>query len=960
MVVALLGQLNAVVQAGTYYFHETFETLTIGDPILNTTPTPYGSWDVGVPVSGAVLAVVADPAGSGGQCLKFYDTSVTEKLRLKANWASAATESVRISYDLWIPPAPSYWNGMQTFVGNPSSSYTYLYTNIDGNQTTGTVKNYSNGTAVTTTLSTTLPTNTWLHYEMVFPAMPKWGYFTYHLTISAGGIVYFDGDLTSNWQDPANLSFLALYQPSSELKNNFYLDNIKVLSASTPRAANPEFFPAGGTYITNREVTLSCATPGAVIRYTTDGREPTTTSQEYSSSILITSSATIRAKVWAAGYDESDVVTVNYNIDEPTVYFHETFESLTIGDPILNTTSTPYGSWDVGVPASGAVLAVVADPVGNGGQCLKFYDTSVTEKLRLKANWAGNATESVRVSYDMLIPYLTHYHYMNAVQTFIGNPVSSYTYLYTFINVDQSVGTARNYSNGTTVTTPLSSTLPTNTWLHYEMVFPTMPKSGYFTYHLTISAGGIVYFDGDLTSNWESPAYLKYLALYQPEPESINELYFDNIKVLSASTPRADNPEFNPAGGTYLTNQEVTLSCATPGAVIRYTTDGREPTATSQEYSAESPILVTSPVTIRAKVWAAGYDESDVVSSSYKLFNRPQTITYGQATVDGNLVDWDDAEWIPLDQIYSKPLDVTEETFNNDIPSAFYAVRWGDNGNKVYVAVMVRDLMHKFSDTNTGWDKRDAVEIYLHTTGEGPLAYNATQADAQQYVVGFKTDASAVWSTIDEFDIPVEAGFQAAGSVDGDWLYYEVAMTPFKVFSKMGTGLEISTLSAGQVIGLDVCAVGHNGVKYVGMKSENTLPNKYNDYSSLGLHKLVAPLRVPGDANGDRKVDVGDLGILAANYGRDLQAQGVDPSLWWGLGDFNNDGKIDVGDLGILAANYGTNASGSDWSADYAKVFGTAVTDDESQEAGSVCSGLGLPLMAGLLLMGLMLVKIDE
>jgi len=287
---------------------------------------------------------------------------------------------------------------------------------------------------------------------------------------------------------------------------------------------------------------------------------------------------------------------------------------------------------------------------------------------------------------------------------------------------------------------------------------------------------------------------------------------------------------------------------------------------------------------------------------------------------------------------------------NNDIPSAFYAARWGENGNKIYVAVMVRDLVHKFTNTYEDWDQRDAVEIYLHTTGDGPFAYNATQADAQQYVVGFKTDASTVWSTVDEFAIPVEAGFSAAGSVDGDWLYYEVAMTPFKVFSKTGTGLEISTLSPNQVIGLDVCAVGHNGAKYVGMKSENTLPNKYNDYRSLGLHKLVAPL--PGDANGDNKVDVGDLGILAANYG------GTGKS--WSEGDFNYDGKVDVGDLGILAANYGTHASGSDWAVDYAKVFGTSAIADESEEAGSICSELGLPLIAGLVLAGLMLVKLDE
>jgi len=57
-------------------------------------------------------------------------------------------------------------------------------------------------------------------------------------------------------------------------------------------------------------------------------------------------------------------------------------------------------------------------------------------------------------------------------------------------------------------------------------------------------------------------------------------------------------------------------------------------------------------------------------------------------------------------------------------------------------------------------------------------------------------------------------------------------------------------------------------------------------------------LLYPGDANLDGQVDVGDLGILAGNYGMTSGA-------YWELGDFNADGMVDVGDLGMLAGNYG-------------------------------------------------------
>jgi hypothetical protein len=67
--------------------------------------------------------------------------------------------------------------------------------------------------------------------------------------------------------------------------------------------------------------------------------------------------------------------------------------------------------------------------------------------------------------------------------------------------------------------------------------------------------------------------------------------------------------------------------------------------------------------------------------------------------------------------------------------------------------------------------------------------------------------------------------------------------------------------------------------------------------STLGVDNARA-LRLPGDANFDGTVNVGDLGVLATNYG--LTGD-------WSKGDFTFDGKIDVGDLGQLATFYGTS-----------------------------------------------------
>jgi hypothetical protein len=96
-----------------------------------------------------------------------------------------------------------------------------------------------------------------------------------------------------------------------------------------------------------------------------------------------------------------------------------------------------------------------------------------------------------------------------------------------------------------------------------------------------------------------------------------------------------------------------------------------------------------------------------------------------------------------------------------------------------------------------------------------------------------------------------------------------------------------------------------------------------------------------GDANRDGKVDVGDLGILAANYGMSDKL--------WDDGDFNADGCVDVGDLGLLAANYGIGTSGSDFSADDTKSFNTANESSES-DSNPICSSFGLVIVTGLLI----------
>lgn len=95
----------------------------------------------------------------------------------------------------------------------------------------------------------------------------------------------------------------------------------------------------------------------------------------------------------------------------------------------------------------------------------------------------------------------------------------------------------------------------------------------------------------------------------------------DNSKIATANyhvdIPSVANPVFSPNGGAVDSGTEVTITCATAGAKIYYTTDGSTPDASSTEYTA--PIEVTAAVTIKAIGIADDMADSDVVAKAFTI-----------------------------------------------------------------------------------------------------------------------------------------------------------------------------------------------------------------------------------------------------------------------------------------------------------------------------------------------------
>jgi len=77
-------------------------------------------------------------------------------------------------------------------------------------------------------------------------------------------------------------------------------------------------------------------------------------------------------------------------------------------------------------------------------------------------------------------------------------------------------------------------------------------------------------------------------------------------------------PTFSPSAGTYTINQQVTISSATPGAYISYTTNGSTPTASG---GAVGPVAVSvvASETVEAIAYLPGWTNSTVSTAIYTI-----------------------------------------------------------------------------------------------------------------------------------------------------------------------------------------------------------------------------------------------------------------------------------------------------------------------------------------------------
>lgn len=325
------------------------------------------------------------------------------------------------------------------------------------------------------------------------------------------------------------------------------------------KVGTPTFSVTAGTYATNQSVAVSVATPGATIRYTQNGNEPTEADASIASGSIVTVSVsqTLKAKAFKSGMAASSTTSAAYELKAASVSFSPAGGTYTTAQSVQMSTTTSGAAirytTDGTTPTTASALYSGAISVAT---------TTVIKAIAVKTDWSSSnvATSAYTMNFGTLATPTADQGtgtYIDQV-TVALSAIAGATIRYT-------TGNTAVQANSTIYTAPLAFDVTTT--LRFKAFHPD----------------------------------------YQPSAE-----------VTATYTLAPAAPTFTPTGGTYVAGQLVTVTGPTTGSTIRYTLNGSEP-ATSDPVITSGSTLTVGNFTLKAKAWKTGTNPSATTSATYVI-----------------------------------------------------------------------------------------------------------------------------------------------------------------------------------------------------------------------------------------------------------------------------------------------------------------------------------------------------
>jgi hypothetical protein len=522
----------------------------------------------------------------------------------------------------------------------------------------------------------------------------------------------------------ANMTVKAYASKSGFNDSNVVTATYTITNPSNQVTA-PTFIPIPGNYISQQSVEIACATEGATIRYTTDGSMPNVTSPVYSSPIAVTQATTIKAYASKNGISDSEIKVATYTFKIPAPTF----------DPVEGIYDSPQSVF-INYALEGATIHYTTDgSTPNVASPIYTGPITIDKYTIIKAYATINGVDSE----------VTTATYSIQVQTPIFDPQGG-EYdkpLVITINCDTTDATIRYTIDGSTpniaspvYTNPISisqtttikayatkagfndSAMATETY-RLRVNQPTLSLASgtyYSSLNVILSCstnGAIIRYtiDGS-TPNASSPVYTGPVTI---DRTTALEAYAsftgmeDSALAYASYKIKVRAPIFSPDSGTFQVGQQVTMSCPTEGATIRYTIDGNNPDASSPIY--DGPISLAKDVTIKAFATKEPMDPSDVTTAVYNNAN----LALGHSATAYGTISWSNANYA-----FDGDMTTRWETYSSTKPFWIYvdlgSVKTINNIKLWWLSYYAKSYQIQISNDAGSW-----TDVYSTTAGDGGL-----------------------------------------------------------------------------------------------------------------------------------------------------------------------------------------------------------------------------------------------
>jgi hypothetical protein len=428
------------------------------------------------------------------------------------------------------------------------------------------------------------------------------------------------------WGDLAELVIYDRPLTGTEIQavENYLLAKYRINNTVT----NPVVTPVGGLFTNSVTVTMTDQTPGAEIRYTLDGSDPTSTSTLYAQPFTLAQSTTVKAKAFATGWSESSMVTVGFTSSAD-------FNPASIpGSNLLlwlrADAGDPTGAGDLwsdqsghGNDASSNRGPILVQDVANGLPAMRFDGSAsagsgqlVNFKQRLGGNirtvfWVVSESAAATAAYRSLLGDSSS---NNDFAGEYGAPGSIWRSCCTSPRV---IG-GHTRLNGAPVDGTITSR-PRNISV-ISLVTTDVVSADRFG-----NDPGYSPWWGDLAELVVYSRALTDAEVQQVEAHLMNKYGL----ATSAGVPTTSSP-----GGMFTGSTSVSLSSATPCSEIHYTLDGSDPTQSSPLYA--GPITITQTTAIKTRSFCPGLSPSDIATFGF----TSSTDVSPLSIPGGNLLLW--------------------------------------------------------------------------------------------------------------------------------------------------------------------------------------------------------------------------------------------------------------------------------------------------------------------------------